>query len=275
VQRLGRIRVLGCRSVRKSRPHRLFMKYSKRHFSGTLAQGLLATLCFVVSAAGAAALSMDDPSRPGFSEGGGAARLMPRQNPELRTVETSTRSPIISGNPLWAVSLPSLSATRERPLFTPSRRPAAPAVTSTSPAAAPALPPPPKIEHPNLKLVGTVRSNSDSIAVFLMESSPDPVRLHVGEGHMGWILDSVGHNSATLQKGSQTERLELPKPIAKQTEPTGQVISMAPPPPVPPLPASPGSAAAEPDASMPVVWKMPSKPSGAIPPVFPMCWGEC
>src|SRR4051794_9583272 len=31
-----------------------------------------------------------------------------------------------SGNPLWAIPLKSLSFTRERPLFTPSRRPPAP-----------------------------------------------------------------------------------------------------------------------------------------------------
>src|SRR3954467_6929548 len=46
------------------------------------------------------------------------------------------------GNPLWGISLNALTATRERPIFSPSRRPPAP----TPPAlvvAAPLLPLPP------------------------------------------------------------------------------------------------------------------------------------
>ncbi|HKS60528.1 MAG TPA: hypothetical protein VJT13_02445, partial [Xanthobacteraceae bacterium] len=46
----------------------------------------------------------------------------PAQQPvELPPVEPS-------GNPLWAIPLSSLNATRERPLFLPSRRAPAPAV---------------------------------------------------------------------------------------------------------------------------------------------------
>src|SRR5450631_3845625 len=37
----------------------------------------------------------------------------------------------LTGNPLWGVPLQSLSATRERPIFLPSRRPPAPAVAAT------------------------------------------------------------------------------------------------------------------------------------------------
>src|SRR5436305_14128512 len=42
-----------------------------------------------------------------------------------------------SGNPLWAIPLSALTATRERPLFLPSRRAPAPAVAGTPVVAAP------------------------------------------------------------------------------------------------------------------------------------------
>ena len=41
-----------------------------------------------------------------------------------------------SGNPLWAIPLSALTATRERPLFLPSRRAPAPAVAGTPVVAA-------------------------------------------------------------------------------------------------------------------------------------------
>src|SRR5205085_1277730 len=46
-----------------------------------------------------------------------------------------------SGNPLWAIPLSALTATRERPLFLPSRRAPAPAVAGR-PIVAPPPPPP-------------------------------------------------------------------------------------------------------------------------------------
>src|ERR1019366_4651011 len=72
------------------------------------------------------------------------------------------------GNPLWAIPLGSLSITRDRPLFTPSRRPPAPAVV-----AAPRVVPPKVVirpaepEHPNLTLIGTVVGETEGIGVFL------------------------------------------------------------------------------------------------------------
>src|SRR5262249_53698680 len=51
------------------------------------------------------------------------------------------------GNPLWAIPLRSLSATRERPIFLPSRRPPAPRVVA-SPAPAPVQPSPPQQPEP-------------------------------------------------------------------------------------------------------------------------------
>src|SRR5205085_5181002 len=48
-----------------------------------------------------------------------------------------------TGNPLWAIPLSALTATRERPLFLPSRRAPAPAVAGTPVVTTPPPPPPP------------------------------------------------------------------------------------------------------------------------------------
>jgi general secretion pathway protein N len=61
--------------------------------------------------------------------------------PDVTAKPTST--PTVSANPLWAIPLSALTATRNRPLFTPSRRPPEPVVASAPAAGARAPPPPP------------------------------------------------------------------------------------------------------------------------------------
>src|SRR5205085_12702922 len=92
---------------------------------------------------------------------------------------TSERPRELSGNPLWAIPLSTLSATRERPLFTPSRRPPAPAIAGpppVEPVAAPAAPPP-EPDRPQLTLVGAVAGDSGGIAIFIDQATNDVVRL--------------------------------------------------------------------------------------------------
>ena len=116
------------------------------------------------------------------------------------------------GNPLWAIPLGSLSLTRDRPLFTPSRRALAPAVVAPPPVVAPRVViRPPEPEHPNLALIGTVVGETEGIGVFLDQTTHNFVRLKTGEGHAGWILRSIKAREATLEKGQQTETLRLPE----------------------------------------------------------------
>jgi hypothetical protein len=130
-------------------------------------------------------------------------------------------APVDSANPLWDISLSTLTATRDRPLFTPSRRPPAPAVADAPVVAAPPPPPPPP-ERPSLDLVGTIASETEGIAVFTVQGTHDAIRLRTGEGHDGWILQSVARGAAILQKGSHSASLQLPKPSA----PTGPATAL-------------------------------------------------
>jgi general secretion pathway protein N len=124
----------------------------------------------------------------------------------------AARQPGLSGNPLWAVPLPSLTATRERPIFSSSRRPYAPPVAAAPQRIAPVKPPAPPAEpaRPLLALVATVIGDTQSIAVFTETATSNIVRLRTEEGHAGWILRSVKGREATLQKDGETAILTLP-----------------------------------------------------------------
>ncbi len=116
-----------------------------------------------------------------------------------------------TGNPLWAIPLSALTATRDRPLFTPSRRPPAPAVAGTPVVAAPPPPPPPaEAEQPPLIFVGAVVSETEGFAIFLDQATNRVVRLKLGQDHSGWVLKSVKAREAMLQKDSQSATLALP-----------------------------------------------------------------
>lgn len=117
-----------------------------------------------------------------------------------------------SGNPLWAIPLSALTATRERPLFLPSRRAPAPAVAGM-PVAAPAPPPPaPVEEQPPLTLVGAIASDTEGFAVFLDQATNNVVRLKIGQDHAGWVLQSVKGREVALRKDGRTATLMLPAP---------------------------------------------------------------
>jgi hypothetical protein len=128
-----------------------------------------------------------------------------------------------SGNPLWAVPLSALSGTRQRPIFSPSRRPpptvvAAPVV---KPAAATSKPKEPEL--PNLTLVGTVAGDHERFGIFLDQSTKAALRLRMGDDYQGWQLRSVQGREATLEKDQEAVILALPQPGAGQ--PIGEVRS--------------------------------------------------
>ena len=169
------------------------------------------------------ALCLAAPAFAAAAAGTGVATNSGIDNPGLDVtrhamppgVTKPAESATLSANPLWAIPLSALAATLKRPLFSPSRRPPAPIVASAAVLAprAPSPPPPPP-EHPNLVLVGTVTVGSEGLAVLVDPMTHNALRLRTGESHEGWILQSVDRRTATLQKGGQSEKLELPRPTA-------------------------------------------------------------
>lgn len=115
------------------------------------------------------------------------------------------------GNPLWAIPLGTLPTTRDRPIFTPSRRPPAPAVVVVPPAVRPTVVTrPAEPDKLKLTLIGTVVGETEGIGVFFDQATNNFVRMKTGEGHAGWILRSIKAREVTLEKGQQSETLRLP-----------------------------------------------------------------
>ena len=118
------------------------------------------------------------------------------------------------GNPLWAVPLASLSATRERPLFSPSRRPPETAAPPPPPRVAAAPPPPPVVavaETPPFTLLGTVLGAGGNFAVLLNTSTNEVRRVRQGGNEAGWTAQKVDPRATVLTKDGVENTLELPK----------------------------------------------------------------
>lgn len=121
------------------------------------------------------------------------------------------------GNPLWGITIQSLHATRDRPIFSPSRRPPMPAalpapVAKVTPVnTSPAVP-----DRPPFDLVGVVVGAGQGYAVFVSSTTHDLVRLRTGEGEDGWVLRSVRSREAVLEKDHKVTVVRLPSPMGDQ-----------------------------------------------------------
>ena len=151
----------------------------------------------------------DRPAAPAPIVVNAAAPTTPQQKSER----------VQSANPLWAIPLATLGTTRDRPIFSPSRRPPPPAIAPVAAAA----PPPPrskpvKVERPPLALVGTIAGSEQSFGIFVDQSTNTPMRLKIGEEYQGWSLRSVAPREVTLQHDDQTEVLSLPAPDANAAQ---------------------------------------------------------
>lgn len=167
---------------------------------------ILALVCLLGNDGRAATLVTDPPA---------AEQRAPRaEEPKAAPATAFTRRPAadgkMRGNPLWAIPLRQLNATRERPLFVPSRR-APPPVIANAPRPPPAPPTEksPEAEPLQLSLIGTVASEKGALGVFLDKAGGAPLRLKVGQVHKGWTLRSVGRRDVVLAKGTATTKLAM------------------------------------------------------------------
>jgi hypothetical protein len=125
-----------------------------------------------------------------------------------------------SANPLWAVPLAQLSATRERPIFSPSRRPP-PSAVAAEPAIVKTVVRKKEPEAPQFVLVGTIASDEEGFGIFLDQSTKGALRLKVGEDYQGWKLQAIRGREVTMEKDQQAAVLALPQPGA--AHPGGEV----------------------------------------------------
>jgi hypothetical protein len=184
----------------------------------------IGVVVLALSAQGVPALTFDasdELSLDARRDGSPAASAISEQPAAPAQAVDAPLAPIqeraLSPNPLWAVPLTALSGTRERPIFSSSRRPRPPAV-----AAAPVVKPAAVVakrkdpERPKLSLVGTIASGNERFGIFLDQSTKAAVRLRMGDDYMGWKLRSVQGREAILEKDQEAVILALPEAGASQ-----------------------------------------------------------
>jgi hypothetical protein len=114
-----------------------------------------------------------------------------------------------AGNPLWSIPLSSLNATRERPVFTPSRRPA---TIGATPLAQPLAIV--SQNRPQFALVGAILGD-DEVAILIDEGTKSIARVKKGESYLGWTLHVLEQRKAILHKGPEAMVLTLANSQAK------------------------------------------------------------
>jgi general secretion pathway protein N len=114
-----------------------------------------------------------------------------------------TASPAAVANPLAAPSLNRLSATRERPLFTPSRRAAPPPpVASAAPVESAAAP-------PQIALLGVIIAVEGPRAVIHDMASNKVVRVRIGDEIDGWRVRQIDERLLVLWRDGRSASFKL------------------------------------------------------------------
>ena len=168
-------------------------------------------------------------------------------------------------SPLAVHPLDRLSATRERPLFSPSRRAPAP---PPAPIIGPPTPPPPP-EPPNLTLVGIVMEAEEARAI--VQSGPNEVRrVRIGDDIGGWKVAQIEGRRLVLKLDSRVATFSMfsghrnPAPGAARRAAPGAAPGAAPraaPPPAPKPARHVADADNQPQTSPPPIVPAPTQGS--------------
>ena len=125
-------------------------------------------------------------------------RTQTKDRPQVQA-HTPTAGP---ASPLAAYPLDRLSTTRQRPLFSPGRRPPAP---PPAPIIAAAPPPPP----PNLILVGTIMDADDARAVVTVGTTDKTRRVRIGDDIGGWKVTQIEERKLILSLNDRSATFTL------------------------------------------------------------------
>jgi hypothetical protein len=104
--------------------------------------------------------------------------------------------------PLAAQPLEHFSVTRDRPLFSPTRRPPAPPPVTAS---APPPPPPP----PDVMLLGVVMDGDDAHALVRTGPAGKILRLRIGDEIGGWKVGQIESRKVVLLLNGRTAKFTM------------------------------------------------------------------
>jgi hypothetical protein len=190
---------------------------------GQMMRYLMAILGASMLSVHPAAAAVPDPASDALDAGllddarlGGPVLTSPPASAPVTSVRvTSPPEPparSLSDNPLWGIPLTKLSNTRDRPAFSPSRRPPRAIVAEPVMTRPPPLPSKTEVEPPQLSLVGTIAGDGESFGIFLDQSTKAARRLKIGEDFQGWTLRAISGREVTMEKDEQGAVLSLPAP---------------------------------------------------------------
>jgi len=121
--------------------------------------------------------------------------------PSARAAETPAGEEAAANNPVGLQPLQELSATKDKPLFSPARRPpprpAAPAARQE--------PPPPPPAPPSVVVLGIVSENGDGRAAIRASGAGDKVmRVRTGDDVSGWKVERIEPRRLVLTQGERS-----------------------------------------------------------------------
>lgn len=169
------------------------------------------------SPAGAAALAVVL-----LAAGAAAAQtfvLVDADGETIPEVAPEADAPRVSPFPWLTIEL--LAATRDRPLFSPERRGAAPEpeVVEEEPEPEPETPPPvADVTPPRVRLSGVVISGTLRIAMLHDDDTDDIIRLRQGQSFSDWTLVAVEPRSILFRHGEQEHKIDLTAEIEASGE---------------------------------------------------------
>jgi general secretion pathway protein N len=117
-----------------------------------------------------------------------------------------------SANPHAGLKLENLAATRDLPLFTPSRTP--PVVFEPQPDPEPEPTEPeiamePDPEPPPLELIGIVVTGAEQVVLLMDQSSGEVQRVRPGEDYAGWTVTVLDSRSVELESDGHFQTLTM------------------------------------------------------------------
>ena len=124
----------------------------------------------------------------------------------------------VASNPLESIKLQDLTETRDRPLFSPSRRPPPPPVEAPPPPApVVAEVKPPANEPPPFDLVGVV-VGGDVRFVLLARHGGGVSRLREGDERDGWRVGDISIRSVKVERDGREQSIALAGPAPTLVE---------------------------------------------------------
>ncbi|WP_152535558.1 hypothetical protein [Bradyrhizobium sp. Ai1a-2] len=118
-----------------------------------------------------------------------------------RAAESPANGDVAVSNPVELQPLPELAVTRDKPLFSPTRRPPPKPVAPVARQEPPPPPPPP----PSVVVLGIISENGDGRAAIRAGGNGDKVtRVRAGDDVRGWKVERIEPRRLVLTQGERS-----------------------------------------------------------------------